>query len=129
MVIVVLTLVITCSVSFTYSSSEAAHAVVTGKSTSAGATTIPAARDNKSRRRVQDKGPVAALVVVVGVGGKSFDLNGVSGLGVAVVGVSRAAGEAMVGRGGKKREGEEREKAFVFLCNCTKKKKNRGKWK
>lgn len=87
-----LTLPITSVVSFTYSSSDAAHA-------GAAATRIPgermpAVRDRNSRRVDNAATEVAAAFVAVVVE-TSLDLMGVrSGLGVAVVGVIRV-GEAM----------------------------------
>lgn len=93
---VVLTLLITSEVSFMYSASSVAHAGVTGSSNAG--ERIPAANDKKSRRRIgRGMVVVAALVVevVVVVGLVSFDLTGVSGFGVEVVGVIKV-GEAMI---------------------------------
>lgn len=83
-VMVVLTLLITSSVSFTYSSSKAARAGVTGRSKTGEAK--PATRDKNSRRGVDN---VVVAVVVVG-----FDLIGMRDFVVEVVGVIKVV-EAM----------------------------------
>lgn len=103
---VVLTLFITSSVSFTYSSSEAANAAgVSGKS-HAGEDRVAAAaaatNDKNSRRRACGIVGVAVAVVVDLVdliGGRDLSLE---------VGV-RSVGEAMVGGGGREDWGGERE--------------------
>ncbi|KAK2993255.1 hypothetical protein RJ640_015734 [Escallonia rubra] len=106
LVMVALTLLMTSSVSFTYSSSEAAHADVTG-SRNAGER-IPAVNERKFLRpadKVVEAVAVAAAMVVVGL--VSLDLMGVSGFGVEVVGVMRV-GEAM--EMGRRKEVDERER-------------------
>lgn len=74
-VTVVLIMLITSKVSFTYSSSEAAHAYLTGDNNR-----VQADRDKKSRRRVAE----VVVEAVVGLA-VSFDLMGGMALGRVVV--------------------------------------------
>lgn len=77
-VMVVLTLLITSSVSFTYSSSEAANAEETGDKDR-----VRADRERKSRRLGRSE--TADAVVEVAVATVTFDLTGMKGFEVVVV--------------------------------------------